>query len=993
MKHHFLFIICILCLPAFNFAQPVYSGNNSLGIHADPQWTATYKSESFFKPSKIIADDAGNTYSVGYFNRVLRLTDKWEIYDPKYQYESYFLIKHNASGQLVWVCTAKKKVIPRDICFDKNGDLLVTGIAYDNSVFYSRDSTTADSLKLLNGPGIFICKYDTAGTPKMVKYVGEGKEENAFSIATDSKNNIYIGGNYVFRYAKKRSEVHNSYLLLQLNDRGELRWKLEGDTTGYAAVNDIVVDGNDDLIVTGYFKNSMPFSGLRLNSNPDVSDAFIAKYSGSGKMKWVINTEGKYEFNGGESIAVDSRQNIYVFGSYAGTLNFTEQEKELPLIKSNNGRDLFILKTDPKGQIQWVQTASSPRSETPEQIITDADDNIYICGESDGCVFSTAANKIITYKSSSSVDQFIAKYDKTGILQWMKTASGYSVDYCNSIAYDKEGNIYTLGNFMSNIQFKDLTIDKSGSYLMVARFDRSALEKNDERLSEQSPKLKPDDPQPVNITDCNCSTPENPKIGFVPTLSGFISGNEISEFPDFPFTGLDTFYNHLFYRDLVFDVSRDGAFYKMILMTYRPVVLQLSDSAFSISLTPCQIAKHQFADIPFSLNYSNAISMYEPSFDYKTFDHMARSYYDLMLSISGVSIGDLFDKALFDEKSIDIRKWINDINARNKVQINIADGESLSDSIVAGLEGSMITPEALFFSEFIKDSSNVNAINKMESDNLSRYFNEYFGEDAVQRLNTAILPSVVANFELTKVGLQIEPEVIHGWDELNKSAFRDNTGGPVSSNILCFVKNFTFDTKNGLNISPTSVCFTRSEIGNTRFLFDCSNLVVDADKKQNSFYINKNEQKFFTYNDTITVSKNSLIVNPQISIPDFPALYEKSNINNPEITDQGDTTIIVNASSLDAYTGLYIEKGNLFIPEENNWAQIQVHNVLINNNYFSGVIYCRDLNGSGIQCGQLKPQMDAAGFKTEWGHALGDLQAIYFIYYNPQKKILIGKNN
>lgn len=98
----------------------------------------------------------------------------------------------------------------------------------------------------------------------------------------------------------------------------------------------------------------------------------------------------------------------------------------------------------------WVQRYSSPNSDYPAQMITDASGNVYITG-----VEATGSGDIMT-----------RKYNSAGTLQWSNTYNSPDnrLDQPKSIARDAAGNIYVTGSsFMSGNGYRAITIKYSSA--------------------------------------------------------------------------------------------------------------------------------------------------------------------------------------------------------------------------------------------------------------------------------------------------------------------------------------------------------------------------------------------------------------------------------------------------------------------------------------------------------------------------------------------------
>jgi Beta-propeller repeat len=87
-------------------------------------------------------------------------------------------------------------------------------------------------------------------------------------------------------------------------------------------------------------------------------------------------------------------------------------------------------------------------------IAVDAAGNSYVTGYFSGT--ATFGGNQILPSAGSSVDIFVAKYDTSGALQWVKSAGGSGSDYGRGIAVDATGNSYVTGFFSNYATFGEI---------------------------------------------------------------------------------------------------------------------------------------------------------------------------------------------------------------------------------------------------------------------------------------------------------------------------------------------------------------------------------------------------------------------------------------------------------------------------------------------------------------------------------------------------------
>ena len=146
------------------------------------------------------------------------------------------------------------------------------------------------------------------------------------------------------------------------------------------------------------------------------------------------------------SVVVDVNGNSYVTGFFRDTVIFGNTT-----LISAGGSDIFVVKFNDLGLVQWARKAGSILNDVGRGIGTDGNGNIYVAGyfsedydsgATASCVFGGS-----TVFSSGETEIFLAKYDSTGLLKWVRSAGGQGFDYCDALSVDASGNCFITGSF------------------------------------------------------------------------------------------------------------------------------------------------------------------------------------------------------------------------------------------------------------------------------------------------------------------------------------------------------------------------------------------------------------------------------------------------------------------------------------------------------------------------------------------------------------------
>ncbi|MGZ4042542.1 MAG: choice-of-anchor tandem repeat GloVer-containing protein, partial [Bacteroidia bacterium] len=165
-------------------------------------------------------------------------------------------------------------------------------------------------------------------------------------------------------------------------------------------------------------------------------------------LNWVHTYGSSGNDNGPPAVVTDPAGNIYTVGSYSGTITlgtFT--------LVSSGLSDVYLAKMNSAGTVLWAVTSTSVNTSNDygTSIKLDNAGNIYICGDGRATAFSGAAAP--SYYGGTE-DAFAAKFNNSGVCQWITAVGGTSADYAYGIDVDKNsGAVYLTGSYASTGTF------------------------------------------------------------------------------------------------------------------------------------------------------------------------------------------------------------------------------------------------------------------------------------------------------------------------------------------------------------------------------------------------------------------------------------------------------------------------------------------------------------------------------------------------------------
>ena len=100
------------------------------------------------------------------------------------------------------------------------------------------------------------------------------------------------------------------------------------------------------------------------------------------------------------------------------------------------GKDVYIIKLDINGNIQWTRTIGGPGNDVGNAIVQTADSGYIIVGST-------------TSFGQGSWDIYVVKIDNNGNLQWTKTIGGTDRDVGRSVVQTSDGGYAIVGHTYS----------------------------------------------------------------------------------------------------------------------------------------------------------------------------------------------------------------------------------------------------------------------------------------------------------------------------------------------------------------------------------------------------------------------------------------------------------------------------------------------------------------------------------------------------------------
>jgi len=295
----------------------------------------------------IAVDPTGNCYIIG------------EFYDSA-NFDSHgvlstialdvFTAKYDPEGNALWAasCGSVSSEVGSGIAVDNLGNVYISGYFQSEFIFNNIPYDTKG-----NRDG-FVAKYDASGNPLWATVGGGWNNEFFNKIAVDGAGeNIYVTGEFesdsifidgLTLVNANSKGIRRDVLLMNLNSAGATQWGNRAGAMEHDYANDVTIDDNGDVYITGTFNDTIVFENTTLIN--DDGDFYIAKYNNFGTGLWAKSST--YNSAGAASNSVSTFKNRPLIAGdfFAGPAPPIVVFDNDTLI-SNGSRDAFVSKIGP----------------------------------------------------------------------------------------------------------------------------------------------------------------------------------------------------------------------------------------------------------------------------------------------------------------------------------------------------------------------------------------------------------------------------------------------------------------------------------------------------------------------------------------------------------------------------------------------------------------------------------------------------------------------
>ncbi len=343
--------------------------------------------------------------------------------------EDYWVVKLNSSGNIQWQKSLGGSLKDWAECIQQTSDhgYIVAG---------KSNSTDGDITNNIGDMDYWVVKLDSTGKIQWQKSFGGTYVEIPFSLLQLND------GSYVIAGMSESVDVNVSgnhgwadFWIIKIDSDGNLLWQKTLGGSLFEVAKSIKQTYDGGFIIAGMSEST----DGNVTINHGKMDQWVVKTNSSGDIEWQ-NSFGGYEND--YAFSVQPINDGYVVTGYT-------ESNDSNIIGNHGLRDIWLIKVNSNGNLEWQKTFGGTNDETAQSIIQTNDGNLIFIGNTSSYNGNVSGNhgSIDYWVAKISLPTFVKKYtfpDKKIIIY------PTIVNSILTIEKDKTDQLYTISIYDIN---------------------------------------------------------------------------------------------------------------------------------------------------------------------------------------------------------------------------------------------------------------------------------------------------------------------------------------------------------------------------------------------------------------------------------------------------------------------------------------------------------------------------------------------------------------
>ncbi|MCF8370960.1 MAG: T9SS type A sorting domain-containing protein [Bacteroidales bacterium] len=325
-----------------------------------------------------------------------------------------------------------------------------------------------DTITLTNtgNNSLFIAKYGPNGEVLWARQSQNDGWTEGKAIATDVAGNIFVAGSFQSSNLEISGQLAVGHgwtdaFVAKFSPSGTLLWLQSYGGSSQDKATGIGVDGNGNVIVSGFFLSStISFGNVTLtNTNINFADIFLLKLDTYGDIIWAKKAGGN-EWDEASQIVVTPTGETYMTGYFVSP---ALQFPGMTLSHLGTGTpNSFLAKFNASGNALWTKKPGLSQNNYGTCVTTDSIGNVFWGGYFYDTELQLGDS---IFEISGGSDVYFSKLTSSGSYLWSNQPVGTGYEQPTGIVCRNSNEIVLIGNYNSPVlTFGNQSVTGTGFY-------------------------------------------------------------------------------------------------------------------------------------------------------------------------------------------------------------------------------------------------------------------------------------------------------------------------------------------------------------------------------------------------------------------------------------------------------------------------------------------------------------------------------------------------
>ncbi len=316
-----------------------------------------------------------------------------------------------------------------------DGGLMLGGVSRGALHFFDQ------TIKPKGEDDILVMKTDARGVPAWGKSFGAEALQQLTGLVVTPDGDALLAGVFTHGFSLGETRLisrgHLDAFIARISPEGDVRWSKQLGGPGADTIESLTLDRAGDLWVTGSLRTTLQLSDDVTLTARGEQDAFIARFSQAGELRWSqqLGVDG---FHKGHQIITAPDGDLIVAGLSAGALELGAQRLE-----SGSLEDIFLARLSPAGVPRWIRAIGHAGDRERLHAIACSEPDVIVLTGRRGRALELDATELKRVRRGRP---FVASFTGDGAARWVTDADArYDELNDRGLALFRDGDLLLLG--------------------------------------------------------------------------------------------------------------------------------------------------------------------------------------------------------------------------------------------------------------------------------------------------------------------------------------------------------------------------------------------------------------------------------------------------------------------------------------------------------------------------------------------------------------------